>query len=180
MGASHQDAAIIRAGDIDGQGSIYDSEGKLIGRQGESVLRVAGSWDVNVLSPWRKWLPRILFEGFNGQAKSTLYITTQRVVLIREIDTWRELKGEFTALGLPNATAKEWFLADIRKRGGRQYCVIWSAGLKVVKSKKYSQPRSLLYLRTLGADGKRYAISLWKTDGVDNETLEMLESQFRK
>lgn len=178
MEVESEEPKVVLAGDAQGQGSIYSGDGRYIVRRGETILRFAEAWDANILSPWRKVLPHIIFEGFNGRATSTLYITTHRVVLIREIDVWRELKGEFTVLGAPNAAAKEWFLSELKRRGVRQFCVINCANLKVIKSKKYVRPKSLIYLRALGRDGKRYGISMWKTDGTDEETLAALASQF--
>lgn len=180
MGTESEERAVVSAGDAQGQGSVYNSEGRLIALNGEGVLRSGEGWDVNVLSPWRKLLPHILFEGFNGRATSVLYITTHRVVLIREIDVWRELKGEFTALGTPNAAAKQWLLSELKSRGVRQYCIIDCSKLRVVAWRKYVRPKSLIYLRAFGEDGRRYGISIWKTDGTDQEMLTMLASRFGK
>lgn len=169
--------AIVQRGDLDGLGSVYTSSGELILAREESILARAQNWDINILSPWRKWLPRIVFEGFNEKADSSLYVTTHRIVLIREIDTWRELKGEFTALGLPSGTAAELLLRQKKAAGARQYCSVINSKLRVVSSKRYDSPRSLLYAKTIGTDNRQYAISAWKTDGTDHTVLNLLEER---
>ncbi len=170
--------AIVRAGDRNGLGTVYSSWGGLICRSNESILKTTEGWDMNVRSPWRRVLPKLIFTGFGGDVSSTLYITTTRIVLIREINTWRELKGDLTPLGLPNAAAREVELRNLRAVGARQYCSITPQDLRVVKSKKFSKPRSVLDLFVVGTDGRQYAITIWKPKGMDDETLSLIESRF--
>ena len=88
---SHTDP-VIRVGDLDGLGSVYSDSGSLIARTGERVLKTTQGWDIDISTPWRKVLPKILFAGFSGKASSKLYVTTDRIVLVRAIDVWREVK----------------------------------------------------------------------------------------
>jgi len=93
-------------GDLGGLGSVYSEGGVLITNSGERILKVGDGWDIDITSPWRKIFPKIIFAGFEGRASSKLYVTTERVVLIREINTWREIKEEMSPLGIPAAAAK--------------------------------------------------------------------------
>ncbi len=170
--------AIVRAGDRNGLGIVYSSWGGLICRSNESILRTAEGWDMNVRSPWRRVLPKLIFTGFGGDVSSTLYVTTTRIVLIRKIDTWRELKGDLTPLGLPNAAAREVELRNLQATGARQYCTIEPQNLTLMKWKKFSKPRSVLDLFVIGTDSRQYAITIWKPKGVDDETLSLIESRF--
>ncbi len=171
---------IVRVGDLDGLARIYSEAGGLITEAGEEILRVTTGWDANVSSPWRRFLPKIMFSGFGGHASSKLFVTNKRIVLVRDIDPWRELKGELTPLGLPTAAAKEVRLKKLRSLGARQYCEIRAQNLRVVKQKSLDRPRSWVSLRLIGTDGKQYAITLWKTDGPDQETRTLIESQFSR
>jgi len=171
---------IVRAGDLDGLGRVYSEAGGLITESGEEILKATTGWDANVSSPWRRILPKIMFSGFGGQASSKLFVTNKRIVLVRDIDSWRELKGELTPLGLPTAAAKEARLKKLRSLGARQYCEMHPQNLRVVKQRSLDRPRSWVSLRLVGTDGKQYAVTLWKTDGPDQETRALIESQFSR
>src|SRR2546421_4722216 len=128
---------IVRVGDLDGLARIYSEAGGLIPESGEEILKVTTGWDANVSSPWRRFLPKIIFTGFGGRASSKLFVTTKRLVLVRDIDTWRELKGELTPLGLPTAAAKEARLKKLKALGVRQYCEIRPRDFHVVKKRSF-------------------------------------------
>lgn len=172
------DLSIVRVGDLDGLGTVYTERGGLITRPGEEILKSAEGWDLNVSSPWRRVLPRILFEGFGGKALSRLYVTTERIVLVREIDIWRQVKGELTPLGVPAAAAKEAHLKKLRSAGARQFCEIRTGRLRVAKAKRVEKRSSWLDLRLIGNDGQQYALTIWKTEGLDPDTLSLIRSRF--
>jgi hypothetical protein len=178
MDSAEQSSLSVRVGDLDGLGKIYSVAGDLIPAQGEKILALSHGWDANVSSPWRRVLPKVIFAGFGGKASSKLFVTTERVVLIREIDVWRELKEELSPLGIPTAAAKEVRLKQLKASGTRQFCEIWPRNFRVVKMKKLDRGRSWLDLRLLGNDGRQYEIILWKTDGLDTETLSLIQSRF--
>ncbi len=169
---------VIRAGDFRGLGRIYASGGELLLLNAESILKTVTGWDVDVMSPWRQVLPHVVFEGYGGKAESRLYITTKRIVLIRDIDLWREVKGELTPLGLPAAAEKENKLRRLAAAGAKQFCEIWPQNLRVVRAKVVDRRRSWMDLQLMGVDGKQYAITIWKTNGRDPETLALLDSRF--
>ncbi len=171
---------LVRAGDRNGLGTVYSTWGGLICQPGESILKTAQGWDMEVRTPWRRFLSKLVFTGFGGEVSSELYITTQRIVLIRKIDIWRELRGELSPLGLPNAAAKEVELRRLQASGARQFCALESQNLRLAKSKKFSAPRSLLDLFLIGTDGRQYVATIWKPKGVDDETLSLIESRFRR
>src|SRR2546430_17149231 len=171
---------VVRAGDLDGLRRTYSDTGELVTESDEQIVRVATNWDVNVRSPWRKFLPRSIFEGFDGKATSKLFVTNRRIVFVRDIDPWRQLKGELTPLGIPTAAAKEVRLKRLKSLGARQYCEIRPLDLHVVKKSSFDRRQSWIDLRLVGTDGKQYAVTLWKTDGPDQETRALIESQFSR
>ncbi len=169
---------VVHAGDLDGLGTVYDEMGSLITKPGEHILKIAENWDIDISSPWRKVLPKIIFAGFEAKGSSRLYITTQRIVLVRDIDTWRQLKEELSPLGVPAAAAKEVHLRRLKSAGARQFCEIWPRNLRVVKIKRIDRRWSWLGLRLIGTDSRQYAITMYRTEGLDPETLTVLQSQF--
>ena len=147
---------------------------------GESVITELERWDLDVMSPWRRLLPHTIFPGFHGEPASRLYVTSLRIVLIREIDEWRELAGELYPLGLPNAAAKEAFLRQLKKEGVRQFCEIYPDALRVVSVRKHLKPKSLVELRLIGDDGRQYSIMAWNVKGGDGDALELIVSRFKR
>ena len=169
----------VRAGSVDGRGHVYGANGELLGRPGESYLEIATGWDMDVSSPWRRWLPKTIFMGFSSRVASELYITTDRIVLIREINHWRETSGEVTPLGIPNAVAKQAELKKLKNVGAREFCEVDPKTLRLVSSKRYTRRGSMIDMRLVAKDGHQYAISFWKTDGKDDRMLDLIEAQFR-
>src|SRR2546427_8727881 len=142
MESAGQVRPAVRAGDLDGRGRICADTGGLITESDEEILRAATGWDVTVLSPWRRFLPKYIFMGFGGKASSKLFVTSKRIVVVRDIDPWRELRGELTPLGIPTAAAKEAKLKKLKSLGGRQYCEIRPKDLRVVKEKRLDRPQA--------------------------------------
>lgn len=180
MLSTDKNQVAVWAGDQEGRAVVYNPWGSLVEEHGESIIELATGWDMNVRSPWRGILPKIVFMGFNGKAISKLYITTTRVVLIREIDPWRETKGEMTPLGMPNAVATQVELRKKKQAGIRQFCEVRPQRLRLVSRKRYVKRGCMVDMRLLGRDDTQYAIAYWKTDGKDDKTLALIESQFRR
>lgn len=168
----------ISCGDISGRGQVYDSSGRLILEPGESILGISKGFDLTAYTPWRRLAPRVIFLGFNKPAESRLYVTSSRVVLIREIDSWRQVSGEMTPLGIPNAVASKSELDRLRAQGVRQFCEIRPQSLKLIHVRRSSKPGAWIRMRLLGSNGNRYALSIWKTDGEDRDVFSLIESQF--
>ena len=178
MEATKDQRPVVRTGDLDGLGKVYSEWGGLITKSGEEILKTFEGWDLDVSSPWRKVLPKTIFAGFGGKASSKLFVTTDRIVLVREIDVWRELKEELSPLGVPAAAAKEVHLRRLKSAGVRQFCEIWPRNFRVVKMKRIDKRWSSLDLRLVGIDGRRYEVIISKTDGLDPLTLTFIQSQF--
>ncbi len=176
---SHR-AKPVFAGDLQGRGDVYDALGRLLRQPSESVLGMAEGWDMHVSSPWRRVLPKVIFLGFSPKVSSRLYVTSTRIVLIRDIDPSREVAGELTLLGSPTAIAKGVKLSELRAVGVRQFCEVTPTLLRLVRSRKSTDRGSLLSLFLEDSTRVRYAISYWKTDGQDSNTLSLLESRFRR
>lgn len=168
----------MQAGDYDGLGKVYSQWGGLILRADEQTIRVGENWEMNVRSPWRTVFPGMVFMGFVGATSSKLFVTTERIVLIRKIDTWRELKGELTPLGLPKAAEKEAMLRKLQAAGARQFCAVWPRYLKIAKVRKRGKPAQALELFLLGPHERQYAVAFWKPEGSEPEVVSLIESRF--
>lgn len=170
--------AHISCGDISGRGRVYDSSGQLILGPGERLLGTSRGLDLTAYTPWRRLAPKVIFLGFNKPTESQFYVTSSREVLIRVIDSWRQLSGEMTPLGIPNAVASKSELDRLKAQGVRQFCEIRPQSLKLIHVRRSSKPGAWIRMRLLGSDGNRYALSIWKTDGEDQEVFSLIESQF--
>lgn len=168
----------VRAGDLDGLGRIYSQWGGLLPLAGERILKSEENWEMNVKSPWRSVLPGMIFVGFTGPVSSRLYITSERIVLIREIDVFRELRDELTPLGVPKAAEKEVVLRRKKTAGAREYCELHPGSLRVSRLKRHGRPARALDLYLIDSDSRRYAVSLWKSVGSDPDTISLIESRF--
>ncbi len=180
MQAKKSESTLVRVGDMDGLGTIYSQWGGLVLGQGEKLLTVADGWELEAMSPWRRLLPGIIFAGFGGPVVSKLYVTTERIVLVRQIDTWRELKGEMTPLGLPKAAEKEARLKKLKAAGARQYCQVRPSDFRLIRSKKFTRSRSVIDLFLVGSDRRKYALTYWTPRGSDHATLGLVESRFTR
>lgn len=170
--------AFVRAGDYGGLGKIYSDFGGLIPRAGEEVIRSADGWEMDVRSPWRSVLPGLIFMGFTSPISSKLFITTQRIVLVRKIDPSRQLKNELTPLGIPTAVGKGIELRKLQAAGARQFCEIWPEHLRIVKLRRHGKPPHAVDLFLVGDDGVQYAVSFWKPKGSEPEVVSLIESRF--
>lgn len=169
---------VVRAGDYEGLGEIYSQWGGLLTHADEQLIRAADDWEMDVRSPWRSVLPRMIFMGFTAPTSSKLFLTNHRIVLVRKIDTWRELKGELTPLGLPKAAEKEIMLRKLQAKGARQFCELWPGELRIAKMKRHGRPAHSLDLFLLGSDGKQYAVSFFRPKGSEPELIPLIESRF--
>lgn len=179
MVSSMEVGSAVRAGDVRGRLILYDAAGELVPEEGERILKVAKGWDMTACTPWRRFFPKVIFLGLNKPASSRLYVTSSRVVLLRDIDSWRQVAGDMTPLGIPNAVATKVELDRLSSAGVRQYCEVRPGALRLVRARRSAKPGAWLGLRLIGDDGLRYAVSFWKTDGEDSETLSLIETRFK-
>ncbi len=180
MNRGKQTHSGIRAGDLDGLGKVYSQWGGLLPATGEQVIKSVEGWEMNVKSPWRSVLPGMIFVGFTGPVSSRLYITSERIVLIREIDILRELRDQMTPLGLPEAVASEAMLRKKKAEGAREFCEIRPALLRVSRVKRHGKPSRAVDLYLNGTDSRQYAVAVWKVSGSDPETISLIESRFAR
>ncbi len=171
---------IVNAGDRDGLLDVYDTQGCLVLSPGELTLKMSPGWDMSAQTPWRRLMPKVIFLGYGKPASSRLYVTTLRIVLVRDIDSGRETVGDMTPLGMPNAVAKTVELRKLKQAGIREFCELHPASMKVSRLQRAKSGRTWLRLDVRGSDGKQYALSFWKTDGEDPEMLSLIESRFKR
>lgn len=180
MNRGKQTQLAIRAGDLDGLGKVYSQWGGLLSAPGEQTIRSVEGWEMDVKSPWRSVLPGMVFVGFTGPVSSRLHVTSERIVLIREIDIFRELRDQMTPLGLPEAAATEAILRRKKEAGAREYCEIRPAFLRIAREKRHGKPSRAVDLYLVGTDARQYAVSVWKVSGSDPETISLIESRFAR
>src|SRR5439155_25424818 len=51
--------------------------------------------------------PKRIFHPLPGKPSGTLHVTSDRLIFIRAIDVWKEVKPLLTPLGLPTAAERE-------------------------------------------------------------------------
>lgn len=170
----------VRAGSLEGLGTVYESGGQLVNLSNERILGVDEGWELQVRTPWRRILPTIVFPGFYGNVSSRLYVTTDRIVFIREIDPFRETKGDMTPYGFPGAIAKKIHLKEAKAAGARAFCEFWPQRLHIARVRQAERPRSWIDLRLLGPGEKQFAATFWKRKGSNPEMQTLVLSRFAR
>ena len=166
---------MIRAGDVDGLGRIYSEFGGPIFQADETVLAQRQGCDVAAYGSWRIFFPRRLFYPLPGNPSGTVHLTSDRLVFIRSIDVWKEVKPLLTPLGAPAAAARESKLKGMKARGVRQYCEVLYSGLKLMRAKR--KP-GLLHLRFIALDNRKYELFVY-TDRDDPAFFDLVERTLR-
>src|SRR2546428_3525769 len=77
---------VVKVGDLDGLARIYSEAGGLIPESGDEILKVTTEWDANVSSAWRRFVPKIMFTAVVVQTSIKLFVTTTRIVFVRDVD----------------------------------------------------------------------------------------------
>ena len=165
---------IIHAGDIDGLGRVYSDLGTLISSPGEKVLRVRSGCDAHVTRSWRNFFAKTIFSGAPGKPDGQLHVTTQRLVLIREIDVWQQVKPLLTPLGFPAAAEKEAQMKELKARGGREYCEVPTSDLGLARAK---EKETLLILYLIASSGQKYRMIVY-TDASEPGFFAFLRARF--
>lgn len=155
--------APVRAGDIDGLGRLYSESGNPIFRVGETVLAQRNACEFAAYGSWRVFFPRRIFHSLPGRASGTIHVTSDRLLFLRDIDVWKEVKPLLTPLGLATAAEKESRLKRLKGGGARQYCEVVLSDLHLAHVKR--RPR-FLRMRLVAKDGVRYEVFV-HTDGED-------------
>ena len=161
----------VRAGDIDGLGRVYSEFGGPILRPHEKVLHQRENCEAAIYGSWRLFFPKRLFDSLPGNPSGTIHVTSERVIFLREIDIWKEVKPLLTPLGLPTAAQKEARLKQLKARGARQYCVLSPSALKLIRLRR--KP-ALFHARLLATDGAKYEFFV-RTDKDDSGFFDLLE-----
>ena len=99
--------APVHGGDVDGIGRLYSENGNLILLPQERLIGQRANCDVAAYASWRIIFPKSIFRPQPGTPSGTLFVTSSRLVFIRNIDVWKEVKPLLTPLGLPAAAEKE-------------------------------------------------------------------------
>ena len=163
---------MVRIGNIDGKGKIYDDRGELILNNGEQILYKND--EKRCVDVWKGWKPssgnNLLF---NSTAEiGTTYITNQRMIHIRTPDPYRKAKDELTPLGVPSAIPKMMKAKELLKRGGKEYCEIYFSEIKwysMQKKKKYLS----FYTITPSNSEIQYIV---RKDKRDDKKMEIIEN----
>lgn len=164
----------IRVGDLDGLGVIYSETGALVVSPRENILKERSGCDAHVTASWRSILAKTFFSSAPGTPSGHLYITTHRVVLIRKLDLWKEIKPLLTPLSLPAAAGKENRAKEIISRGGRQYCEIPTSRFTISAARR-KDTLAILYLKD--SNGAKYRVVLY-TDEPDPDFLLFVQNRF--
>jgi hypothetical protein len=171
---------VVRVGGLDGLNTVYTSEGDLITLPDERILGADKGWELEVATPWRRFLPTVIFPAYRGDVSSRLYVTTDRIVFIREIDPFRETKGDMTPYGFPGAVAKKVHLKEAKAAGARAFCEFWPKRLSIARLREFDRPQSWVDLRLLGPEAKQYAVTLWSGKGSDPKMQALVLSRFAR
>lgn len=166
----------IRAGDIDGLGRVYSEFGGPLLRPGEAVIAHREGCDLSAYRSWRIFFPNRIFHPLPGKPSGTIHVTSERLIFLRNIDIWREVKPLLTPLGLPTAAEKESKLKGLKSRGARQYCEVRLSPLRLVRATRRPW---FLRCRLLSEDGGKYELFL-RTDTDDPSFLELVERAVRQ
>jgi len=161
----------IRTGDVDGLGRLYSEFGGPILHPQEAMLAERQGCDLAAYGSWRLFFPKRIFHPLPGKPSGTLHVTSDRLIFIRAIDVWKEVKPLLTPLGLPTAAEKESNLNRLKAIGARQYCEIFPSRLQLLHVRRKS---GLLHLRLRGIEGSRYEVFFY-TDKDDPVFFDRLE-----
>ncbi len=164
----------IEVGDLDGLNRIYGPDGGVLTKSGETVLGVRDRCELGAFESWRKLFAPLVFESLRGASAGRVFVTTERLVFLREIDTWKQVKASMSPLGLPGAVVKEAELNRIKGAGGRQYFQLWTSGFSLAWAKRVD---GLIGLRLVGRDGRKWRVVV-HADIDDPPFFALIEGRF--
>ena len=166
----------ICSGDLDGLGRVYSATGALVLFSGEELLATQDGCDLHASESWRSFFAKTLFSAIPGKVTGKLYLTDRRLVLIRDVDVWKEVKPLLTPLGLPTAAQKEARLKDLKSRGARQYCEIQQQLVTLSRSR---ENRSMLFLYLTTTSQRRYRVVIY-VEAADTSLFPAIKARFAR
>jgi hypothetical protein len=175
MAKMQQTNSPIRGGDIDGRGRVYSEFGSPILNLQETILAQRENCEVSAYRSWRTLFPGRIFHPLPGKPAGTIYLTSERLIFLRPIDVWKEVKPLLTPLGLPTAVEKESTLRGLQARGARQYCEVVLPQLHLADAKRKPW---YLRCRLIAKHGGRFSLFM-RTDRDDPVFLELVERTIR-
>src|SRR5437879_10277894 len=117
------------------------------------------------------FLRKPIFRPRAGSPSGTLHLTSERLIYLRNIDVWKEIKPLLTPLGIPAAAEKESRLERLKAQGARQYCEVNFPQFHLAGIKRRSW---FMRFRLLASDGTRSEL-FWRTDQEDADVVTFLE-----
>lgn len=132
--------------------------------------------DLSAYGSWRIFFPKRIFHPLPGKPSGTIHVTSERLIFLRNIDVWKEVKPLLTPLGLPTAAEKESKLKGLKAKGARQYCEVRLSQLRLVRA---TRGPWFLRCRLISEDGGKYELFL-RTDTDDPAFFEFLERAIRQ
>jgi len=167
--------APVYCGDVDGMGRVYSENGNLILLPQERLIGQRANCDLAAYGSWRILFPKSIFRSQPGTPSGTLFVTSGRLVFIRNIDVWKQVKPLLTPLGLPAAAEKEAALSKKKSVGARQYCEILLAPVWVIQLRRKSWQ---MRIRLLSGE-RRYELFV-RSDKDDPGFFDLLEGRLRE
>jgi hypothetical protein len=158
---------MVRIGDIDGKGKIYDVRGELILKKGETIIRIFENEDIYAQRGYGIVGSRIVFLREGG--KGRLYVTNLRVIFLRRPNP--DAYSDFSVLSAPSTAANILRAKDLSRRGAMEFLEfnLNEVVRHTLKRKKYAT----YYLKT--QKGNEYVVHLDRTSKSDNK-LEVIRN----
>ena len=176
MSNSSSEGLPVRAGDVEGLGRVYSEFGGPILGPHETLLAQRNKCDVAVFGSWRIFFPKEIFYPLPGNPSGTLHVTSERLIFLRDIDLWKEVKPLLTPLSLPTAAEKQSRMKKLKATGARQYCEVFPMQLQLVN---VMRKPGLLRFRVKTKVGGRYQLLVY-TDKDDPSFFDLLENTMRE
>lgn len=175
MSRDESNRAAVRGGDISGLRSVYTDDGTLILHGGEQLLGTWRDCDIAAFAAWRPFFARPVFHAYPGRTESRLYITTRRIVLLRKIDIWKEVKPLLTPLGVGDAVSEQSRLSRTVALHGREFCEVLTNRLMI---KRFRERRTILLMKLIDMDGAKYTIAFY-SPAPDAALFRAIEGRFQ-
>ena len=139
----------MRAGDVDGKGAIYDYDGHLILRQGESIAKAVTDVNGSVLPRWGRLVRgRAVIDTVSG--RGNWFVTNERMVFIRRPNSKGVQRWRTTPLEVAGGVGEILRIRNVLRQGGFDYCEIMYDDVRFYK--KYRKGAKMLLM----VSGEKY------------------------